>query len=145
MRSTAAITSLRAAVSFFCLTAMLLKVMPRTRAKRSRQQVRQCKEPSLRAFQHEQVLDRLVRLPILRIAQAIAVLAFEKDARERVQKVDVLRRRRHEIERVDGDALLPEPEFQISAVQQPRELPIAVSQVEHHGQRVNSRGIAPVA
>ena len=44
------------------------------------------------AIEHEQVLDGLVDLAVLEVAQPVAVLAFEQHARERVQEVQLLRR-----------------------------------------------------
>ena len=39
-------------------------------------------------------------------------------------------------ERVDGDALLPKAQFQVAAVEQRRQLPVAVPEVEDDGERV---------
>ena len=89
-------------------------------AKRARQQVGQREQPALGAIEDEQVLDRLVGLPVLGIAQAVAVLALEQHPRERVQEVQLLRRSARRVERVDRDALLAEAELQVAALEQRR-------------------------
>ena len=62
-----------------------------------------------------EVLDRLVHLAVLRVAQPIAVLALEQDSNEGVQEVQMLGRRL-ERERVDRDRALPQAQFHVSAV-----------------------------
>ena len=60
---------------------------------RARQQVRQREEAPLAAVEHVEVLDRLVDLTVLEVADPIPVVAFEQHAHERVQEVQVLGRR----------------------------------------------------
>ena len=103
-------------------------------AKRARQQIREREQAPLTAIEDVQVLDRLVDLPVLEVAEAIAVVAFEQHADERVQEVQVLGRRL-ERERVDRDAALPQTELEVAAVKQRRELPVAVPEVEDDGER----------
>ena len=81
---------------------------------RARQQVGQREQATLAAVEHVEVLDRLVDLAVLEVADAIAVVAFEQHAHEGVQEVQVLGRRL-ERERVDRDAVLPQPDLEISA------------------------------
>ena len=64
----------------------------------------------------------------------IAVVAFQQHADERVQEVQVLGRR-FEREGIDRDAVLPETEFQIAPAEQRGQLPVAVPDVQHDGQR----------
>ena len=64
-----------------------------TRRQGARQQVREREQPPLTAIEDVQVLDRLVDLPILQLAEAIAVVAFEQHAHEGVEEVQVLGRR----------------------------------------------------
>ena len=104
--------------------------------KRARQQVRQREQPALGAIEDEQVLDRLVCLPVLGIAQAVAVLAFEQHARERVEEVQLFGGRLADVERVDRDALLAEAELKVPALEQPGELAVAVTKIEDDGERV---------
>ena len=87
-----------------------------------------------RAVEDVEVLDRLVDLAVLQVAQPIPVVAFEQHAHERVQEVQVLGRRL-ERERVDRDAVLPEAELQIAPAEQRRQLPVAVPEIEDDGQR----------
>ena len=69
---------------------------------RARQQVRNGEQPPLAAIEDVEVLDRFVDLAVLELAQAIAVIAFEQHADERVQEVQMLRRRL-EREGIDRD------------------------------------------
>ena len=101
---------------------------------RAREQVGQREEPTLAAVEDVEVLDGLVDLPVLEVAEAIPVVAFQQHTDERVQEVQVLRRRL-ERERIDRDAVLPEAEFEVAPAEQRRQLPIAVPEVEHDRQR----------
>src|SRR5215210_5630850 len=47
-----------------------------------RQEIGQSKEPALTALQNVEVLDSVVHFTILKIAQAISVLAFEQQTHE---------------------------------------------------------------
>ena len=69
--------------------------------KRPWQQVREREQPSLACVQHVQVLDGLVDLAVLEIAEPVAVLALQQHADERVEEMQVLRRRL-ERERIDA-------------------------------------------
>ena len=82
-----------------------------------------------------EVLDRLVDLAVLEVAEPIAVVAFEQHAHERVQEVQVLGRRLQR-ERVDRDVVLPKTELQVAAAEQRRELPVAVPEIEDDRERV---------
>ena len=86
---------------------------------RSRQEVRQRKQAPLRGVQDVDVLNRFIQFPILGITQAIRVDAFEQHAGERVEKVQVLRRRL-QAKGIDRDAALPQADFEIAAVEQGR-------------------------
>ena len=44
--------------------------------------------------------------------------------------------RRVQVERIDGDALLPKAELQVAALEQRGQLAVAVPEVEHDGERV---------
>ena len=101
---------------------------------RARQQVRQREQPTLAAVEDVEVLDGLVELAVLEVAEAIVVVAFQQHADERMQEVQVLRRRL-ERERVDRDAVLPKAELEIAPAEQRRQLPVAVPEVEDDGQR----------
>ena len=70
---------------------------------RARQQIREREQPTLAAVEDVEVLDRLVELAVLELAEAIAVVAFEQHADERVEEMQVLRRRLQR-ERIDRDA-----------------------------------------
>ena len=74
-------------------------------SQRAWQQVRQGKEPPLRRVENVEVLDRFVHLAVLGVAQTVAVGPFKKDAHERVEEVQVLRRW-VERERVDAHVLV---------------------------------------
>ena len=104
-------------------------------SERARQQVRQREEPPLRRVEDVEVLDRLVQLAVLGVAQAVAVGAFEQHADERVEEVQVLRRR-VERERVDADVLVTQAQREVAAVEERRELPVAVPEIEDDRQRV---------
>src|SRR5690606_32309662 len=101
----------------------------------AREQVRQREQPALGAVEHVEVLDRLVYFPILEVAQPIAVLPFEEHSNERMKEVQMLRRRLQR-ERVDRDARLSQAQLHVAAMEQARELPVAVSEVEHDRERV---------
>ena len=103
---------------------------------RAWQEVRQREQPALGPIEDEEVLDRLVCLPVLSIAQAVAVLAFEEHARERVEEVQLVGGRLADVERVDRDALLAEAELKVPALEQPGELSVAVTEIEDDGERV---------
>ena len=60
---------------------------------RARQEIGEREQPTLAGVQDIQVLDRLVQLAILGVAEPIAVRALEQHADEGVQEVQVLRRR----------------------------------------------------
>ena len=100
----------------------------------ARQQVREREQAALAAIEDVQVLDRLVDLPVLQLADPIAVLAFEQHPHERVEEVQVLGRWL-EGERVDRDAVLPQAELEIAAAEQRRQLAVAVTEVEDDGLR----------
>ena len=104
------------------------------RRQRARQQVREREQAPLAAVEHVEVLDCLVDLAVLEVADPIAVIAFEQHAHERMQEVQVLGRRL-ERERVDRDAVLPQTELQIAPAEERRQLPVAVSDVEDDGLR----------
>ena len=101
----------------------------------ARQQVGQGEEATLAAVQDVQVLDRVVGFPVLGIAQPVAVVAFEQHSDEGMEEMQMLGRRR-EGERVDGDAVLPEGRLEIAALEQGRQLAVAVPEVEDDRQRV---------
>jgi hypothetical protein len=64
----------------------------------------------LGTLEHEQVRPP-VDLAVLGIAQAIPVFAFQQNASERVQEVQVFWCWCRQIERVDGDVLLAEAQL----------------------------------
>ena len=112
-----------------------------SRATRARgQQVGEREEPALTPVEHVQVLDSLVDLAVLELAQPIAVFAFEQDADERVQEVQVLGGWLQR-ERVDADVALSQAELHVAAVKERRQLPVAVPQVQDDRERVVLLGV----
>src|SRR5207248_9675065 len=81
------------------------------------------------------VVDRFVDFPIFRLAQSVSVLGLRQDAYEPMQKMQVLRARIQR-ERVDAHRTLTETQFDVPAVQQRRELPVATAQVQDDCERV---------
>ena len=103
--------------------------------KRSRQQVRQGEEATLTAIEDVEVLDRLVDLAVLDVADAIPVVAFQQHAHERVEEMQVLGCR-FQRKRIDGDVALPQTDLEIAPAKECRQLAIAVADIEDDGQRV---------
>src|SRR6202035_4096724 len=106
-----------------------------TSPERAREEIGQREQSSLRAIEYVQVLDRLVHLTVFRVAQVIPVVAFQQHAHERVQKMQLLRRR-VEREGIDRHVTLTQSDFHIAALQDGGELPVAVSEIENDRQRV---------
>ena len=102
---------------------------------RAGQQVRDGEQAPLARIEHVEVLDRFVQFAVLEIAQAVCVVAFEQHAHERMEEMQVLRRRLQG-KRVDGDVGLSESDFQIATAQQGGQLPVAVAQIEDDRERV---------
>ena len=109
-------------------------------SERAWQQVRQGEEPPLRRVEDVEVLDRFVQLAVFGVAQTVAVGPFQQHADERVEKVQVLRRR-VERERVDAHVLVTQAQRQVAAVEERRELPVAVPEIEDDRQRVVLLGV----
>ena len=86
------------------------------------------------AVEDVEVLDGLVDLAVLEVADAVPVVAFQQHADERVKEVQVLGRRLQR-EGVDRDAVLPQADFEIAPAEERRQLSIAVPDVENHGLR----------
>ena len=97
---------------------------------RARQQIRQREQAALAVVQDVQVLDGLVDFAVFEIADPIPVVAFEQDADEGMQKMEMLGRWLQR-ERIDRDALLAQAELDIPATEQRGQLPVAVADVEH--------------
>ena len=98
----------------------------------ARQQVREREQPALTAIEHVEVLDRLVDLPILQLADPISVFTFEQHPHEGMKEMQVFGRW---LERkgIDRDVVLPQADFEISPAEQRRELAVAVTEVEDDG------------
>src|SRR6185295_9651556 len=81
------------------------------------------------------VLYRVVHLAVLELGQAISVIAFKQHADERMQEVQMLRRR---LEREGIDRVVPgtETDFEVVSSKQRRQLAVAVAQVEDDRERV---------
>ena len=62
-----------------------------TPGQRARQQVREREQAALTAIEDVQVLDRLVDLPILQLADPVSVFTFEQHAHECMEEVQVSR------------------------------------------------------
>src|SRR5262249_30169560 len=71
------------------------------RADCPRKQARQRKQPALPSLQDEQVFHGLINLAILADTEAIAVVAFDQDARECMKKVNLFWRRQLDVEWID--------------------------------------------
>ena len=77
----------------------------KTARERPWQEIRDREQPALAAVQDIQILDRLVHLTVLDVAEARAITAFEQDAHERVEEMQVLGCRIKR-ERIDRPLLL---------------------------------------
>src|SRR5215211_7345052 len=104
------------------------------------QQVREGEEPSLSPVEHVQILDGLIDFSILELAQAVPVFAFEQDADEAVEEVQVLRGRLQR-ERINADISLSQAQLHVAAVQERTELAISVTEIEHDRERVVLLGV----
>ena len=102
---------------------------------RPRKQVGEREQSPLAAVEDVEVLDRFVDLAIFQLVQPVPVLTFEQHLHERVQEVQVLRCR-VERERVDRDVMLAQSDLEVAPVEERRELPIAVAEIEDDRQRV---------
>src|SRR5438067_646020 len=68
------------------------------------------------------------------------VVSLEKHAHERKEEMQMFWRRL-EGKWIDSNVGIPKAHFQIAPLQQRRELPIAVTQIQDHGQRVVLLGV----
>ena len=102
---------------------------------RAREQIRQREQSTLCGVEHVEVLDGLVHLAVLGLAQAIAIRAFKQHADEGVQEMQILGGGLQG-ERIDLDAAVPQSQLEIAAVEERCELPIAVPEIEDDRQRV---------
>ena len=87
------------------------------------------------AIEYVDVLDRVVHLAVLELGQAISVIAFKQHADERMQEVQMLRRR---LEREGIDRVVPgtETDFEVASSEQRRQLAVAVAQIQDDRERV---------
>src|SRR5262249_38419645 len=98
-------------------------------SKSTRKQIGEREKATLAAVEHIQVLDGLVNLAVLEIAHAVAVVAFQEHSNKGMEEVQVLGRRLQR-EGVDSDAMLPQPNFQVSSAEERRQLAVAVAHIE---------------
>src|SRR4051794_26578964 len=87
------------------------------------------------AIEHVQVLDRVVQLTILKIAETVLVSSFQQHAGEPVQKVEIFWRGIQR-EWVDRDAAAAEPQLQVATLKQRGQLSEALPEIEDHRHRV---------
>src|SRR5262249_30077859 len=95
------------------------------------QKIRECEQPTLTRIEHVEVFDSVVRLPIFQLGQSVRLVPLQEDPHERMEEVQMLWRRLQR-ERVDAHALLPKPDFQVSAVKEVGNLAIAAAEIEDH-------------
>ena len=107
----------------------------KARGQGSRQQIRDREEPPLAFVEHVEVLDALVDLAVLQVAQPIPVIALQQHANEGVKKMQVFWRG-FERKRIDRQLLMPEADFEVAAAQQRGELSVAVPEIKDHGERL---------
>ena len=100
----------------------------------ARQQVREREQAALTAIKDVQVLDRLVDLPILQLADPVSVFTFEQHPHECMKEMQVFGRWL-EGKGVDRDVVLPQADFEIFPAEQRRQLAVAVTDVEDDGLR----------
>ena len=82
----------------------------------TRKQVGECEQPTLAAVENVEILDRLIDLAVLEIADPVTVVALQQHADERMKEVQMLRRRLQR-ERVNRHAALPQTDFEISSAE----------------------------
>jgi hypothetical protein len=106
-----------------------------TPSERTREQVGEREQASLRVIEHVQVFDGLVDLTVFQVVQVRPVVAFQQHAHERVEEMHVLRGR---VERkgVNRHVALTKSDLEVSTLQECRELAIAVPEIEDDGQRI---------
>ena len=109
----------------------------KARGQGSRQQIRDREEPPLAFVQHVEVLDALVDLAVLQVAEPIPVIALQQHANQGVKKMQVFWRG-FERKRIDSQLLMAEADFEVAAAQQCGELSIAVPEIKDHGERLTS-------
>src|SRR3954462_6201380 len=98
------------------------------------QQIREGEEPSLSPVEHVQVLDGLIDLSVLELAQAVTVFAFEQDTDKAVQEVEMLRGWLQR-ERIDAHTALSQSQLHVAAMQKRTELAISVTEIQHDRER----------